>query len=579
MRRFKRIISMLCLILLLVPLGGCKSNTPEQIQKEFNTFLDDVFINEVCSDSLSLHYLIAHPENYGIKRFKARLGEYSIEQIKRDLVSAENMINEMKNFDYQVLSKDSQITYDILMDTLNKKLKKDSYLYFSESLGPTTGLQAQLPILLAEYAFYTKEDIDTYIELLGCVDEYFESICNYEREKSAHGYFMTDEVADSIIAQCSDFIADPEANFLIEYFNEKLQNFEGLTAKEILLYEENNRSAVLNSVIPAYESIIDTLSELKGSCKNSNGLCGFEHGKDYYELKVQSSTGSSKTVPEMKAALKSALNQSLAALTTLSIQNPQLYNQYQAMKFPAEDPNEIMNYLVCAISADFPSIESVTYHVKYVHKSLSDHLSPAMYLVPPIDDYTTNNIYINNTPAYDMTKLFPTVAHEGYPGHLYQNVYFRQLDYHPIRSLLDFTGYDEGWATYVECYSYDLAGLNQELADFLQANMIAVHCLYSLTDIGIHYDGWTKEQTVNFWLNYVYSEEDAEMIYYAILAEPGIYLPYSIGYLEIIELRNLAKKTLQDDFNIKDFHQFLLDYGPAPFKMIQNAMYDWLKIE
>lgn len=577
MKKFKKLFALLLSLIFIVSLVGCKEKTPDDVQKEYNAYLDKVFREEVTCDSLSLHYNLAHPENYGIKSMKPTLGTFSMAQMKKDLIDTENNLNKLHEFNYDWLSKEDQVTYDILDDAFSKNLALGAYPYLTEQLGPTTGLQAQLPILFAEYSFYTKDDILTYIKLLNCVDEYFKSIEEFEKEKSEKGYFMTDEIADSIIAQCQDFIKNPEENFLIESFQERLETFSGLTEEEKKLLEEKNKEALLTSVIPAYESLIDTLNSLKGSSKNQNGLCGFEGGKEYYELKVQLSTGSSKTVPEMKKILKALLNRCLSTITTLSIKDPTLYEQYQNLTFPETEPNATMEYLSSQITKDFPVLDSVNYTVKYVPESMQDHLSPAMYLIPPIDNYTENSIYINGNPAYDLTKLFPTIAHEGYPGHLYQNVYFRKLNKHPVRSVMDVTGYDEGWATYVECYSYNMAGLSKNLADFLKANMIAVHCLYTLTDIGVHYDGWTKEETINFWNNYVSSSADSEDIYYSILGEPGIYLPYCIGYIEIMELKALAKTSLEDKFTLKDFHTYLLDFGPAPFDIIEKYYMSYLE--
>ena len=94
---------------------------------------------------------------------------------------------------------------------------------------------------------------------------------------------MSNEIADAIIQQCKDFINDPENNFLITYFNEKLASFPGLTADEQTLLKEQNYSAVMKSVIPAYESLIDTLTHLKNTSTNKIGLCGFVGGKEYYQ--------------------------------------------------------------------------------------------------------------------------------------------------------------------------------------------------------------------------------------------------------------------------------------------------------
>ncbi|MBE5960421.1 MAG: DUF885 domain-containing protein [Lachnospiraceae bacterium] len=577
MKSFKKIVACILCFTIMIASCGCQlKSTKEEPLKSFDAFITEMFQKEVSADTISLHYCISNPENYGIKEPEASLGEYSVTHMNEEISKAENYLSTLKRYDPAELTEEEKLIYDILMITLENTIKTGDYLYYQETLGPTTGVQAQLPILLAEYSFYKESDITTYLNLLGSIGTYFEQISEFEREKSEKGFFMSDDVADMIISQCSDFIKDPENNLLIECFNEKIASFEGLSAESMISYAEQNKKAVLESVIPAYENLIATLQELKGTSTNQIGLCGFNEGKAYYELLCQMSTGSSKTIKEMKTALSNTLNSSILTMTTIQIQNPTITTQLNTFKFPKTDPYEILTYLKGAIKDDFPAINDVNCSVRYVHESMRDHLSPAMYLVPPIDCYTENYIYINNNPVYDMSEIFPTIAHEGYPGHLYQNVYFRSQNPNPVRNIINITGYDEGWATYVEAYSYSLAGLTKDLQNMLVANMIALHCLYSLSDIGIHYEGWTKSDTAEFWNVYGISSDIAEDIYYTILSEPGIYLPYSIGYIEIMELQTKAKNALGDKFTLMNFHEFLLKIGPCPYSVINAYMEKWL---
>jgi len=141
---------------------------------------------------------------------------------------------------------------------------------------------------------------------------------------------------------------------------------------------------------------------------------------------------------------------------------------------------------------------------------------------------------------------------------------------------MNFLGYDEGWATYVELYSYHLAGIDENLAGFLEANNVVILCMYARADIGIHYEGWTKEDVVAYIMNFIQDEEIAEAIYYTLLEEPGIYLPYAVGYLEIMELRERAENALGEKFIAKEFHQFLLDIGPAQFGVIDDYLTNWI---
>jgi uncharacterized protein (DUF885 family) len=200
-----------------------------------------------------------------------------------------------------------------------------------------------------------------------------------------------------------------------------------------------------------------------------------------------------------------------------------------------------------------------------------------MYLVPPIDSYQNNNIYINGNNKKTLSMIYTTVAHEGYPGHLYQCVYFRNQKPAPIRNILNFIGYDEGWATYVEMYSYHLAGIDENLADFLEINNMVILCMYARADIGIHYQGWTKDEVVEYIKQYLGDEKIAGSIYDTLLEEPVIYLPYAIGYLEIMELRKKAELELGNQFVAKDFHKFLLNIGPAQFNIIEEHMDLWIK--
>ena len=572
-----RYIFIVFLGILLLAFGCDRKDNSEQIRSEFDSFMNELFVETVQSDSLSLNYSLAEPEAYGIDIDEITLGEVSISQMKNDLLKIENHLKRLNSFNYHLLDKDQQLTYDILKDYLERGLEFGHYLYYSECLGPTTGIQAQLPILLAEYSFYEKSDIDEYIKLLSCVDDYFESIAEFERQKSEKGLFMKDAVADRIIAQCESFIASDEDNFLIEYFNEKIENYEGLADSEVAIYKALNKKVVLEEVIPAYETLIAVLYDLKGTGTNDAGLYYYPEGQAYYEHLAKHKTGSGRTMEGIVDLLEDAIANGIVKITTISLTDSSLLDKYMDFSsFPLTDPDEILSDLRDEISKDFPEAIPVQCEIKYVHESLSDYLSPALYLVPPIDNYMDNNIYINGNDTETLSMIYTTVAHEGYPGHLYQCVYFRNQNPAPIRSIIDFAGYDEGWATYVEMYSYHIAGIDKNLASFLEANNIVILCMYARADIGIHYEGWTKEKVISYVLNFINNRKVAEKIYDTLLEEPAIYLPYAVGYLEIMELKEIAEEELGDAFELKDFHQFLLDIGPAQFHIIEKYLMEWI---
>lgn len=563
----------------IISSGGCNKLTfPEDMQSNFNDFINEVFVEEAQSDTLSLNYTLANPENYGIENTEITLGEYSISQMNEDLKSVERYLKKLKSFDYDMLTDSQQLTYDIMKSSFEEELKLANYLYYLEILGPTTGLQAQLPILLAEYNFYDKDDIHTYLELLPCVYDYFKDVVEFEKAKSKKGLFMSDAVADRVIEQCNSFIENPEQNFLIEYFDEKIDAYGGLTQQEKENYKKDNKKKVENYVIPSYELLIDSLEVLKGTGTNDAGLYHYPKGKEYYETIAKIKTGSGKSINGMIDMLEAAIGDSFLDITKLTLKNPLILEEVADFtSFPLTDPDEILEDLKTEILENFPEPAKVNCDIKYVHESLSDYLSPAFYLIPALDNYNDNNIYINGNDIETLSYIYTTVAHEGYPGHLYQITYFKNQEPDLIRNLLNFTGYDEGWATYVELYSYHLSGIDSDFATFLESNNELLLIIYARADIGIHYEGWTKEKAVSYVNQFYNDQATAETIYESLLEEPAIYLPYAIGYLEIKTLREKAENTLGESFDLKDFHQFILDIGPAPFDIIEDRMEIWLK--
>ena len=320
----------------------------------------------------------------------------------------------------------------------------------------------------------------------------------------------------------------------------------------------------MSAVLPAYEYLAKELTLLKGSGCNSKGVCYFENGKGYYEYLAGAVTGSSRSVKELQQLTISQIQTDTLDMQKALEENPSILSEASSS---IQTPDEIIKILQHKITNAFPSASDVSLKIKKVPDALSEYLSPAFYLIPAIDNYEDNTIYINE--AYDMDELtlFTTLAHEGYPGHLYQTTYYASTNPDPIRSYLNFPGYAEGWATYAEMCSYYISPLEKPLATLMQKNNSVILGLYAYADIGIHYDGWNLEDTVDFFCSYgIEEEETIAEIYKMILGNPANYLSYYIGYVEILELKKeFAGSQI-------DFHKQLLEIGPAPFEIIKKTL-------
>ncbi len=580
------------------PAGIEVSQTEENTA--FTEFTHKIFVEEISANTLTLHYTLQNPSAYGILEPAITLGNYVPGSREKKASVLEDTLSNLHSFSYEALNAENRLTYDILDAQLSAELKAAPYGLYEEVLNPTLGTQAQLPILLAEYPFNTVEDVDTYLDLLSQLNTYYEGLLQFEQEKSDAGLFMWETTADSVIAQCEAFIKEPEENFLITTFEERISSLPFLSFQQKSSYIESNRNCVLEHVIPAYQKLIKGIKALKSTGQNAQGLCYYKNGRAYYEALIARTIGSSRTVPEIQELLENHMNADIQTISSILTKNPKLLKEAASASlhpdldeslsvvsdntFADHDssflnvPTNMLKILEQKITADFPAVPATDYQVKQVHSSLEPYLSPAFYLTPPIDSGDSHTIYINRASKYDTLSLFTTLAHEGYPGHLYQSLYEISCEPDPVRSLFYFGGYTEGWATYAERCSYFYTGLKDDLAQLLSANNSVSLGIYARADIGIHYSGWTLKETQNFLEAFgIKSEKTAQTIYQAILEAPGNYLKYYLGYVEIEKLKEQAQTALQDDFNLKEFHQFVLSIGPAPFSVLEKYLQPWIE--
>lgn len=565
---------------LVKDISSTKSTTEikdEKVQEEFDTYLDDVFKTCVTSDSVTLHYTLKNPSDYGIEDMTPTLGELSLEALEKEENYYGDYIDELKSFNYDDLTEDQQLSYSILEYYLETESMSAGLEYYFSIFNGDSGLQANLPISLCEYQFYTQGDIDTYLALLGEVSSYYDECLEFEKTKSEKGLFMPDFVVDATITQCENFIATPEENVLIDTFNTRIDNFSDLTDEEKQSYKDRNKDVVINSIVPAYQNIITVFNELKGTGTNDGGLCNFEDGKDFYEYLVKSYTGTSKSISDLETQIEEKIDSSLGNCQKIVSKNYDAYTEWTEHTYDTLDPTDTLTNLKSLIEDEFPKPADATYTVKYVAPSLEESLSPAFYMIPPIDAYKDNVIYINNYQISEDSSLnlFTTLAHEGYPGHLYQTTYFNATNPNPVRSVIDFDGYVEGWATYVEMLSNNFFSFNDNQKDVasLNSNFTTFTLgLYAMTDIGVNYDGWTREDTADYFDSFGYDQEVSDWYYEKVVEDPGNVLKYYVGYLEFDSLRKTAESKLEDDFDPVEFHKTILDIGPAPFDKVEEAV-------
>lgn len=571
-RRKKQCVSIVCSISILFSsiffLNGCeatfleeKKSSKEAENERFASFTEKLFCKEVATSQISLHYTLKEPEAYGIDKADTAYGMIQTDstQIK---TAAENMQQALYTFSYEKLNVKNRITYDLLKQYLRNLREEADYLYYEEPLNTVNGVQTQIPIVLSEYQFYDRTDVEAYLDVLSETRDYFQQIIAFEREKADKGLFLSDEMADQVLEQCNAFLAMGNGNYLYSTFVSRIGELQELSEKEKSDYIQQNARQIEEQVYPAYEDLIQAVKELKGKGTNEKGLCYFPEGRKYYEWYIQQSVGVTDTIQELEQQTRRQISEDITGMEEAVNEAKQAAAIMENGK-----AERILEKLKKGIANAFPEIPKTSLRIKYVPEEMQEHLSPAFYMIPAIDYTEENVIYVNQIQMRDDLTLFTTLAHEGYPGHLYQTIFFESTDPDPVRSILNFGGYVEGWATYAEMCSYYLMPLSKTQAAILQKNSSVILALYALADMGIHYEGWSRMDTVEFYTRYgIKDAETVNKIYDLILGSPGNYLKYYIGYVKFLELKKEWIKS--GNQSQKEFHKAVLSVGPAPFEIV-----------
>lgn len=563
-----------CLLVILISfLSGnafWSSLHAESSDRQFRTFTRSLFQTEVSANTISLHYTLRSPSDYGIADIPATYGSLSSDPVAAK-ASVRNVLSSLQEFDPDTLSSENALTFKILDTYLKNASTGTDYLLYQEPLGPVSGIHTQLPVLLSEYSFYDTQDVETYLALLKETPSYFDSVIRFEQKKATSGLFMPDYQADSVLDTCQSFIDMGKENYLVSTFDERIASLDLLPENKKDSFQKENMKLVTEEIYPAYQNLITAIKSLKGKGMNEQGLSHFPYGKKYYEYLVRQTTGCNESISRLRLMTRAQILEDLSAMQKVLF--PADAALTQASVLEQTSPDSMLDDLRSKITDTFPEIPDVDFQVKYVPESMQDYLSPAFYMIPAIDNLTENVIYINNGQTASGLNLYTTLAHEGYPGHLYQTVYFSASEPDPIRSILDFGGYVEGWATYAEMMSYYLAPLPKTEASLLQKNSSVILGLYALADMGIHYDGWSVTDTVRFFSDYGINDPNAvQSVYKLIIGSPANYLKYYIGYLKFYELKKEMADALGNQFSQKEFHRAVLDVGPAPFKIVYDEV-------
>ena len=575
----------ICFILLSgTILFGCgQASTQTSLkQKKFDRFLNSCFREYAAENTVTLHFKLSNPSAYGIKTpVSPTHGDFSSDTLKKNCSRSKELLQKLYTFPTSSLTKKQKLTWQIFQDYLNESIMNEKYILYSSPLG-TNGLQSEIPVTLSEYRLDNEKDIKDYLSLVNQVPELFTQILDFEQERRNAGLISPSFVISDTIDQIDQFLnASEENNPLIQSFEDRLTEVESLSKDQKASYIANNRLLVTDKVLPAYKSLKTSLQAYTNDSKNTSSkerLCEYKNGQDYYKFLLMSNVGTDFSPEDCITILEAQLKNTVKDISSLTAKNKDLYTEYLSATPALSAPKEIMNTLKNDSLIDFPEIKNISCQLKNVPDALSGTSACAFYLVPPIDSTKDNIIYINKSRV-DSNELFSTLAHEGYPGHLYQTNYFLTTNPSPLRTFLHCAGYDEGWGTYAQLYSYNFIEFKnvdeqttKQLRQLYRDNDLLSLSLSSLCDLYVNYKNYDENALANYLQTYGIDKDGAQNLYRYVIENPTTYLSYSIGCYELDQLKQTMADSLGKAFKISDFHEAVLNVGSCNFSILRQEI-------
>lgn len=572
------ILSTLIATLMITACTGTNENSEEE-QARFDLYMEELAISELQSSPVDATFTVGDLEKYGLEGLLYEIDDASAEGFIQQIDSAKKVLKDLKRFNYKGLTKEQKLTYDIVKFQNELIVEGEDFLYNTNGLQPMSGIQLEVPLAFMQVELESEDEVDAYLERLKKVPTLFQQVIEIEKEKAARELMMPEYLYDDTLEQIDKMTTTPEEYMLYLSFCERI-DLLNLDASNKEDYKQKCLEVIKNEIFPAYENLEKEIKEIKKLSTVEAGISEWDNGEDYYEYLIKTKTSYDMDVEELRAWAEDELSKGQQAVLTVAMERPELFETEDLYGlFPAiESKDEIYN-IVNQIQQDLfldYNVEIAKEHV--IPDYLEDYLPAGFYFPISIDKEDYGNMYLSqdtyNNPGLDGFQLY---LHENIPGH---HMYFSVLydkDIPMIRKIYDWLPYEEGWATYMQDLIYEYSGLDEDTEEFFKGNSQFANAYYILLDIGVHIDGWSREEAINRMTALGIPEEDVVESIDRIITNPGEIIHYMYGGYKMQGYLSKCKDELGEKFNIKDFHDLILENGGVPFVLMDKVVDEYIK--
>ncbi len=562
------------------PIPSNKKYSGEEAAKKLHELDEEIFKNGK-TDIISMVFDIEDPSKFGMNWPDVGIEPWSPDDDQKGQESIQQVLTTLNEIDFGSLELEDQILYDTLMHDYTLANEMNGMDYYTSSMNSLTGENMELPIIFATLGFDDQADVERYLKMLADVKPYFESLFEYEKKVAEAGNSRPDAILDKLLESLEAVYKDHEGNYMYTTFEDRVNamDLDDAVKKDFIA---KNKEILDTSFFPAYEELKKNMETLRGTAKTSGKICEMQGGKAFYEKYFQLRSGTSLTIDEAKKFLLDDINAKYSDFYAKLFKLNQQQND-ELMKHMSQDPSVAITtgsfesdveFCKDAIKSDFPDIGDVKYTIYHIPKELSKNLSPAAYMSTPVDDINKNVLMLNDHST-GLGDMLTTVAHEAFPGHLFEAVYHMQ-HLNNFYQKGGTTAYKEGWSTYSEDYIMNLTtGYDLQVYECFDLYIALLNYqMQAYLDICVHYDGWGRDEVVNFANQYFpgAGEELADAFYDRIVEIPCYVTPYCFGNMCCSKIINDAMAQYGSQYSKKEIHAAYLDMGPSSFDLLEKYM-------
>lgn len=538
----------------------------------FEEIAHDVLVGILTSDGLTYHQFVKDPAYFGIKEedIERGWGDYTLEAHNESYKENDDVAERLKAVDPEKLSKENRVAYENLTMTLSFAEDTRDMFYYEEPLLPLNGEHTMLPLMMTMYEISTPEDAEYYLVLLEDIPRYLGQIADFEEQKAERGLFMTENALDQVLETCRKYVEQGENFFLVDSFGEMLDAAGlDLSSDSRAALIERNRSCVVENILPAYASLASRLEALRGKCSAFVGAC--DRGDEAvrrYAFAARSAAACDLSTDKMAELLNDYAGSLLGKLMRILFSDPDAANRFGG-KITSGDAETDVEYLLTLIDGVYPAIPEQKIDFVDVPEAVGEDFSPAAYLISAFDDPSRNVVMFN--PTSDNNTMLMTLAHECFPGHLYQTQFFRNSRVPLMQQAIAPTGYSEGWAVFSELFIAGRASkynVNDCLLE--QYNSIICNILIpAYVSIKVNTEGWDTDDILEYLSNYGLNSEDyANILFEYSVNMPTYFFNYAMGLVNTMRIYEKVNPTT--DQQKAAFFKEYLEFGPCYYDILNK---------